>query len=180
MRAVVLDTCCLINLYASQRLPAIVAASMEQAVVPKPVIGECLYIRQQADEGPDSLIPVHVDLDPLIESGVLLSTELTGDVELDQFVRLAALIDDCEAACLAIAALRGFVLATDDKRAIHVATDLGVSIVTTPELLKNWSERGSPKQHDVADAIACIERYGRFRPHTLCPYATWWAEQKLT
>ncbi len=176
---VVVDTCCLINLYASKRLPAIVAASMQQAIVPKPVIGECLYIRQPSEENPNHLAPMTVNLHPLIDNGVLLLTELTGEAELGQFVQLAALIDDCEAACLAIAALRGFVLATDDKRAIHVATDLGVSIVTTPELLKNWSERGSPSQYELVDAIACIERYGRFRPHSLCPYATWWAEQKL-
>jgi predicted nucleic acid-binding protein len=152
---------------------------MEQAIVPEPVVGECLYIRQQSDESPNHLVSMNVDLHPLIDSGVLLLTELTGEVELSQFVRLAAMIDDCEAACLAIAAVRGLVLATDDKRAIQIATDLGVSVVTTPELLKNWTERVSPKQHEVTDAIMCIERYGRFRSHTLCAHAQWWAEQRI-
>jgi predicted nucleic acid-binding protein len=168
----------LINLYASQRLPAIVAASMEQAIVPKPVISECLYIRQRGDESPDCLVPVNVNLHPLIDSGILLSTELMGDAELGQFVQLAAVIDDCEAACLAIAVIRGLALATDDRRALQIATDLGVSVMTTPELLKNWTERASPKQHEVTDAIVCIERYGRFRPHNTCTYAEWWAEQR--
>jgi predicted nucleic acid-binding protein len=178
MRVVVVDTCCLINLYASQRLQAIVAASMEQAIVPKSVLGECLYIRQQSEENPNHLVPLDVNLHPLIDNGVLLLTELMGEVELGQFVQLAAMIDDCEAACLAIAAVRGLALATDDKRAIQIATDLGVSVVTTPELLKNWTERVSPKQHEVTDAIMCIERYGRFRPHSLCTCAKWWAEQR--
>jgi predicted nucleic acid-binding protein len=179
MRAVVIDTCCLINLYASQRLSAIVIASIEQAIVPKAVLGECLYIRQQSEENPNHLVPMNVNLHPLIDSGVLLLTELTGEVELGQFVQLAAMIDDCEAACLAIAAVRGSALATDDKRAIQIATDLGVSVVTTPELLKNWAECASPLQHEVTNAIICIERYGRFRPHTMCAYAQWWAEQRL-
>ncbi len=175
---VVVDTCCLINLYASQRLRAIVAASMEQAIVPKPVVEECLYIRQPSEEDPDHLVPMTVNLHPLIDGGVLLLTELTGEAELSQFVQLAALIDDCEAACLAIAALRGLALATDDKRAIHIATDLGVSIVTTTQLLKNWAQHASPAQNEVTNAILCIERYGRFRPHALCAHAQWWAQQR--
>jgi len=179
MKAVVIDTCCLINLYASQRLSAIVGASMEQALVPKPALDECLYIRQPSEENPNLLVPMRVNLRPLVDSGVCLSTELTGDVELSQFVQLAALIDDCEAACLAIAAGRGLALATDDKRAIQIATDLGVSVLTTPELLKTWVQRTSPPPHEVKGAITCIERYGRFRPHSLCAQAQWWAEQKL-
>jgi hypothetical protein len=168
----------LINLYASRRLPAILAVSVEQAIVPKPVIAECLYIRQPSEEDPHDVAPVTVNLDPLIDSGVLLLTELTGDVELRQFVQLAALIDDCEAACLAIAAVRGLVLATDDRRAIQIATDLRVSVLTTPELLRKWARRGSPTQQEVTDAILCIEKYGRFRPHGMCASARWWAEQR--
>lgn len=175
---VVVDTCCLINLYASQQLQAIVAASMEQAIVPKPVVEECLYIRQASEDDPDHLVPMTINLHPLIDGGVLLLTELTGEAELSQFVQLAAVIDDCEAACLAIAARRGLAIATDDKRAIHIATDLGVSTVTTPQLLRNWAQHASPAQSEVTNAILCIETYGRFRPHALCPHAQWWAEQK--
>jgi predicted nucleic acid-binding protein len=175
---VVVDTCCLINLCASQQLQAIVAASMEQAIVPKPVVEECLYIRQASEEDPNHLVPMTINLHPLIDDGVLLLTELTGEAELSQFVQLATLIDDCEAACLAIAALRGLAIATDDKRAIHVAADLGVPIVTTPQLLKNWAQHASPAQNEITKAILCIERYGRFRPHALCAQARWWAKQR--
>jgi predicted nucleic acid-binding protein len=179
MRVAIVDTCCLINLYASQHLPAIVAASIEQAFVPKAVLSECLYIRQQSEDNANRLIPVSVDLHPLIHAGILLLTDLTGEVELDEFVRLAAVVDDCEAVCLTIAAVREWALATDDRRAIQVAMDLGVSVVTTPELLKNWAERASPEQHEVTEAVMCIEKYGRFHPHNMCAYASWWAEQRL-
>jgi predicted nucleic acid-binding protein len=179
MRTAIADTCCLINLYASQRLSAIIAASIEQAFVPNIVLSECLYIRQQSEDKPNQVVSVTVDLHPLIDAGILFLTDLAGEVELDRFVQLATLIDDCEAACLAIAAVRGLALATDDRRAIQVATDLGVSVVTTPELLKNWKECGSPEQHEVTEAILRIEKYGRFRPHSTCAYARWWAEQRL-
>jgi len=179
MKVTMIDTCCLINLYASQRLPAIVAASIEQAFVPKAVLSECLYIRQQSVDNPSRFVPVNVDLHPLIDAGIFLMTDLTGEVELDEFVRLATIVDDCEAVCLAIAAVRGWGLATDDRRAIRVAMDLGVSFMTTPQLLKNWAEHPSTKQHEVTEAIMCIEKYGRFHPHNTCAYASWWAEQKL-
>jgi hypothetical protein len=155
------------------------AASIEQAFVPKMVLNECLYIRQQSEDNPHHVVPVAVDFRPLIDAGILFLTDLAGEVELDRFVQLAGVIDDCEAACLAIAAVRGLTLATDDRRAIQVATDLGVSVVTTPELLKNWKECASPAQPEVTEAILRIEKYGRFRPHSTSAYAHWWAAQKL-
>jgi predicted nucleic acid-binding protein len=178
MRIAVIDTCCLINLYASRRLSVILAASIEQGLVPGAVLSECLYIRQPSEENPNHLVSVNVDLRPFIVAGDLIRTELTGENELAQFVQLAVLIDDCEAACLAVASVRGLPLATDDKRAIQVATGLGVPVVTTPLLVKNWAERVASAPPEVADAIVCIERYGRFRPHDTCPYAEWWADQK--
>ncbi len=179
MRVTIIDTCCLINLYASQRLPAIVSASIDKAFVPHTVLSECLYIRQPSVDNPSRLVPANVDLHPLIGTGILLTTDLTGDAELDEFVQLAAVVDDCEAVCLSIAAVRGWGVATDDRHAIRVAMDLGVSFMTTPQMLKNWAEHSSIKRHEVTDAIMSIEKYGRFRPHSACPYAGWWAQQRL-
>jgi predicted nucleic acid-binding protein len=120
---------------------------------------------------------MEVDLNPLINGGTLEVTEPTGSAELEQFMHLAGIIDDGEAACLAIASQRGHILATDDRRAIKVATELNVSIVTTPDLIKKWVESTLPEPFQVMDTIRCIERYGRFRPHPSSPHAKWWEEQ---
>ncbi|MGQ4809535.1 hypothetical protein NKDENANG_02953 [Candidatus Entotheonellaceae bacterium PAL068K] len=74
MDVTITDTCCLINLYASQRLTVIVGASIEKALVPKVILGESLYIRQPSDDKPDQLISVEINLQPLIDAGVLKPT----------------------------------------------------------------------------------------------------------
>ncbi len=174
MNAAITDTCCLINLYASRRLSIITRAALKKMLVPKIVLAEALYIRQPSDDNPDQLVPVEINLQLVINDGVIELTEFTGDDELARFVELARIIDDGEAACLAIASVRGLMLATDDRRAIPVAADLGVPIMTTPELLKLWIERTAPDANEVADVIRCMERYGRFKPHHTSPQARWW------
>ena len=175
MSETILDTCCLINLYASQSLEAIIKSSTEKALVSRTVLGEILYVRQPDDEDPDQLVPEEVRLGPFIERRVLHPTDLSGDVELERFVTLASVVDDGEAACLAIAASRGLVVATDDRRAIRVAAELGVSTVSTPELVKTWVKNASPEPIAVTHAIKRIERYGKFRPHFSSPYLEWWS-----
>lgn len=178
MRATVIDSCCLINLYASQLLGEIVTASTEQAMIPKEVLDESLYVRQQCEDTLDGMILVKVDIAPFIAGGVLEVTTPSGSAELESFVQLAGIIDDGEAACLAIASNRGMTLATDDRRAIRVASDLGVPISTTPNLIAEWMNRTSPKHHLVTDVIRCIEQYGRFRPHPNSPDRGWWEEHR--
>ena len=178
MRVTVIDSCCLINLYASQRLGEIVKASIDQAMIPNEVLEESLYVRQPCEETPEEMIPVRVDIGPLIAGGVLQVTAPSGTAELESFIRLAGIIDDGEAACLAIASNRDATLATDDRRAIRVASDLGVPISTTPNLIAEWMNRTSPKRHLVTDVIRCIEQYGRFRPHPNSPDRGWWEEHR--
>ncbi|MCH7919913.1 MAG: hypothetical protein IH892_12435 [Planctomycetes bacterium] len=178
MRATVIDSCCLINLYASQHLSEIVTASIDQAMIPKEVLDESLYVKQQCADTLDELILVEVDIAPLIAGGVLQVTAPSGTAELESFIRLAGIIDDGEAACLAIASNRDATLATDDRRAIRVASDLGVPVSTTPKLIAEWMNRTSPKRHLVTDVIRCIEQYGRFRPHPNSPDRGWWEEHR--
>ena len=47
-------------------------------------------------------------------------------------VEFAAQIDDGEASCLAIAKSRGWLVATDDRKAIRLAVKSGISVITTP------------------------------------------------
>ena len=180
MSITVIDTCCLINLYASGRLQAMVRASTQQALIPELVLAETLYIRQPCEDDPGQLAPAQIDLGPLLDSGIIEVSEFTGDAELERFVQLAGLIDDGEAACLAISSVRGASLATDDRRTIQIATKLNVPIVTTPELVRTWTESASPEPLEMAEVIQCIERYGRFTPHRSSQYAKRWAQHSKT
>ncbi len=173
MKAIVIDTCCLINIYASQRSRALIQTVFGKAFIPKQVAGESLFIRQPADDDPEQLVPVEINVEELVECAAIEVVDFT-EAELERFIQLAALLDDGEAACLTIASLRGLLLATDDRKAIAVANDLGVEVLTTPEILMNWISKMSPKAMEIAEVINNIEHFGRFRPHHTSTYAKWW------
>lgn len=170
----VLDTCCLINLYASQRLQMLIRTVFDQAIIPEQVVGESLFIRQPDDKNPEQLVPAVINLDALVMDATVKVVGLEQREELDQFIQLATLLDDGEAACVAIASSRGLSLATDDRKAIAIAKDLSVEVVTTPEILMNWINAVAPEPEEIAKVIENIERYGRFKPHHTSPHATWW------
>lgn len=175
MKTTVIDTCCLLNLYASQFLHEIVSAALERVLIPRGVLSESLYIRQICNEEPEQLIPLAVDVNPFLQKRVLVATDLAGEAERQRFVQLAGIIDDGEAESLAIASIRNFILATDDRRAIRVAQELGVGIITTPDLVKKWVAEISPESEQIVRVIHNIERYGRFKPHRTSPHALWWS-----
>src|SRR5437899_11446687 len=71
---------------------------------------------------------VPVDLSGLISSRVLTVCDPQNQQELDQFTKYAALFrSDGEAMCLALAAERKWVVATDDRKAIRLAQRGGLT-----------------------------------------------------
>lgn len=178
MKVTVLDTCSLINLYASQRPQLLIGAVFDGVVVPKQVLSESLFVRRPADDNPSQLVPTAIDIDLLVAKAAVKVTELE-EHELELFVRLASILDDGEAACETIAFSRGLGLATDDRKAIAVARDLGLEVVTTPEILMRWIDAASPEREEIREVIKNIERFGRFKPHHASLHAKWWDENGL-
>lgn len=174
MKVTVLDTCCLINLYASQRPQEIIQAAFKAAIIPKQVAGEGLFIRQPGDDDQRILIPAEICLDVLISDAIIKVGGFEHDGELERFVQLASVLDDGEAGCVAIASSRGLSLATDDRKAIAIASDMNIDVLTTPEILMKWINASSPEPNEITKVIENIERYGRFKPHHTSDHAKWW------
>ncbi len=174
MKVTVIDTCCLINLYASRRPLALIQTVFGKIIIPKHIARESLFIRQPTDDDPTQLVPVEIDLDELVEKAAIKVVDLEKEAELEQFIQLATLLDDGEAVCMTIASSRGLFLATDDRRAITVANDLSIEILTTPEILMDWVNTVSPEAIEIAEVIHNIERFGHFKPHHTSPHAEWW------
>lgn len=171
MRDVVLDACCLINLYASGELRVVVGDLGGCWYVPDTVASEALFLRE-TDGGQDGRI--QAELAPLTEEGVLRVTTVRGVDEEASYVNLAAQLDDGEAMALAIAHRRGFALAKDDGAALRVAKSLGVAVVTTPQLLRQWSEQTTPDESRLSRALVRIERLACYRPGRRSPEFAWW------
>ena len=179
MSDAIVDSCCVINLYAAGDLPAILPTLGQRLHVPAKVLEETMYIRER--EGGKSteeakLVPRAVDLTAVLEAGLLHRCDLEGGEELALFVRLAAVVDDGEAACLAVAKSRGWTLATDDRKGRREAAALGVPVVTTPELVKMWADATSASVVEVARLLQNIQTYARFAPHKSMPLRQWWID----
>lgn len=98
-------------------------------------------------------------------------TELSA-AEILLFSHLAARIDDGEAEALAIAAIRGVQLLTDDNAAIREAPHNSVAVVTTLDLLYNWANSAAPD--DVQSAARSLRDRGNYLPPRAHLHAPWY------
>ncbi len=170
-RPLLLDACSLINLAASGLQLAQIATAIDREFIVTTIAAEeSLYVAGRSNDDPAE--PVSVEA--LAASGQLTITSLTPD-ELASFIALAKSVDDGEASTLAVALERGIEFATDDRRAIRVAVELGVTVVTTPQLMRGWAERSGTTAADLRFALASVERRGNFRPRRDDPEREWWA-----
>ena len=170
----IIDACCLINLYASGKAESILASCAGEFHVSPEVLKESLTIRRRDADDPGLLISAPIDLSGAISAGLLKECRLDGDIEIEAFVEFAAQVDDGEASCLAIARSRGWVIATDDRKATRLAAEAGVAVVTTPELLQTWAEATGPGDEILAEVLQNIELFARFRPRRSDPLYDWW------
>lgn len=168
--ALLLDACSLINLVASGIPLADMAHAIgRQFIVTTFAAEESLFVSGLSDSDP--AIPVGVEA--LATAGHLTITSLTTD-ELAQFIELAKSIDDGEASTLAVARARELDLATDDRRAIRVANEIGVNVTTTAQLVRLWAENSESSADEVSVALSNIERRGNFSPRREDPERAWW------
>lgn len=175
-RPLILDACCLINVLASGRAGAILRALPTPTLVTETV--RALELRSDETTTLDALNPEGDQFPDLFRSGVLTVVDFAEEPvdEAALFLDYAADIgDDGEAASLAIASVRGYAVATDDKRARayarrHVAH---VPLVYTLEILMEWAPTMDGRA--VAHALRLIESEGNYGPGRSHPHYGWWA-----
>jgi len=170
----IVDASSLINLYASGKLEVVLPSCGGTFYVPDQVRNEAQSIRQPDEHDPSLLVSTPIDLNSAIAEGLIQECQLNGDAELESYVQFAALVDDGEASCLAIAKSRGWIVATDDRKAIRIATEAGIAVVTTPELVERWATACHATSAEVSDVLIRIERFARFRPRGDSPFFSWW------
>jgi predicted nucleic acid-binding protein len=144
--------------------------------VPSKVIEETLYILQPDVEDTSKLVKSQIDLDHFTAIGLLHKCDCEGQEEIELLVQMAIQLGDGEAACFAIAAKRGWVLATDDRRARRLAADSGLAVITTPELVKLWAENTNAGDREVVAVLQNIQRFAYFTPRANSPEYAWWVD----
>lgn len=175
MPAVILDACGTLNLYASGQFVPILTALRHDWYLPAAVEKESQQYRQPDPADPEKLIVLPIDLAPAIGAGVLTRCDCEGDEEAELYVELAARIgDDGESMGLAIAKCRGWSVLTDDKKARRIAKELGVVVLGTTGVMKQWAEIAKPGADDLSAVLEAIERFANYRPGRGAEEYDWW------
>jgi predicted nucleic acid-binding protein len=169
---VLLDACCLINLFSSGQISEILRAIPHNWHVCAAVAGEALFVDIITPEGTRKRIPA--DLDALFKSGAIRQCEPKGDDEFAAFVRYAAHLDDGEAMCFAIAKCRGWAVASDERKGRKIASADGIALINTIELIRAWAHRTAAAESATRDLIGRVTVLGRYRPASDVPFADWW------
>jgi predicted nucleic acid-binding protein len=173
-----IDACCLIDLLASGEMEAILRASGHVWYLPEAVRAEVQFVRQDNSAQPGAFVNVRVDLTPHIDSGLLRLCQPDTSDENTLFVRYANLFrSDGEAMCVALAESRGWLIATDDRKAIRVAQQAGLTVLSCPELIKTWADATRPDSALLVRVLSDIQRLARFTPTATMPESAWWFKQ---
>jgi hypothetical protein len=162
----IVDACCLINLYASGSPLAILRAWDGGLFVSDLVRGESLFVRREDDVDKTLLVPEAIDLTRAVADGLLQECQLASEIEAEHFIRFAAVLDDGEALCLALAKCRDWVVATDDRKAIRVATDENIATITIGRIpaarrTRPWRRSSGESNATLASALEKARRSTR-------------------
>jgi hypothetical protein len=170
-----IDACCLIDLLSSGQMEAILRASTYVWHLPDAVNAEVQFVRRHNPARPGSFLNAPVDLSPHLNSGLLTACQPTASQEQTLFVQYAAQFrSDGEAMCVAIAEARGWVVATDDRKAIRVAEKGGLTVISCPQLVKTWADATRPDTALVVQVLTDIQTLAQFRPNSTMPASDWW------
>lgn len=167
--SVIIDSSTLINLAATGKLAEIVACISEECVLCEEVISrEMLFVRSV-----DGVQVERIEPQEWVQNGIFRTCSPTGDEE-DEFVNFAASIDDGEALCLAIAYIRGWALAIDDKKGRRLALASGVNVISIGSIIRHWStDKG---RDEIREVLRAIEIRARYRPPEEDPDYQWWLD----
>ena len=175
--AIILDACCVMNLYASQKMVDILLSISETVAVAAYVMDyEALSI-YSVSKSDSSLQREKIDLHKLINDEVLIRTDLANEAEQQAFIDFAARrLDDGEAMTMAIAVNRDWAVATDDRaaRRILAQRQKTIQLISTPELVQHWVETQKPDRETVRQALLNIEARANFLLGRRDPRYEWW------
>jgi hypothetical protein len=177
-RPVVIDACCLIDLLASGQFETILRATGYAWHLPTAVQAEVQYVRQHDPAQPGAHINVSVDLTPHLVSGLVMVCQPDDPQEQARFIQYATIFrSDGEAMCLALAESRGWHVATDDRKAIRIGRQAGLTILSCPELMKTWADATRPDAARLVQVLTDVQTLAQFRPNQTMKQAAWWLQK---
>ncbi|MBE9126585.1 MULTISPECIES: hypothetical protein [unclassified Coleofasciculus] len=171
---ILLDACCVLNFCASGKLLAILQTIPVQVAVTQVVqereLNSLRRIEGEENEGASQF-------EEATAQGLLKVVDFKSEEEAETFVNYVfELGDDGESATFAIAIHRGWAIATDDKKAIAFFQRQAphLQILSTPEIIKHWSEESGLDWSVLCDTLNAIRVKGCYVPPKNHPLRGWW------
>ncbi len=178
---VVLDACCVINLYATDRIEEILTHLPYSFAIPALVADEEILQIREPEDADGASERKTISPRRLQESELVEILEISTRTEQADFARFALDLDDGEAAACALAVAYEGSVATDDRKALRVLekavlqkTGLRVPTIQTPELLFEWAQLADTPPAKIRDVLHAVKVRGRFYPRRKSPHFLWW------
>lgn len=173
-RLVLLDACCLLNLFATGHVGQILETSPHRFAVARYVAEEEI-LEIDSPEGEQVRTPLQPRIDELVEADCLELLEVSTAREQRELVRFAFELDDGEAHTLALAVIRKARVATDDKKAIRIYSEESpVGCLRTSDLLFEWAEAEEIPEPELRRIVRAIAHRASFFPPRSDPHFERW------
>jgi hypothetical protein len=79
--------------------------------------------------------------------------------------------------CLALAQSGGWLVATDDRKAIQIAQQAGLTVLSCRELIKAWVDATRPDPAALVRVLNSLQRLAKVSPASTMPKSAWWFNQ---
>jgi hypothetical protein len=171
-----LDACCLLNLFATRYLEHILRTLQRQYAIAAAVKTEAKWV-YRGGHGDDALEHDSVPIEHLVEAGPLDVLVPETEAENEDYIAFAAVgLGDGEAMTAALAVHRGGSVATDDRVARREirARAPSVSLSSTAELLHEWSSAACIEPGLLAQVLGDVRTRAQFFPSATDPLRPWW------
>jgi predicted nucleic acid-binding protein len=167
-----LDACVAINLAATDRLQHIAQALGVTFTLARQAAAEVGHLRDGADSGP-VLTPIDLSQYDRQTLEIISLTPL----EYPLYVNLTQSVDDGEAATIAVAVQRGLQLATDDRKARRLCTELQIPEPSrTLDLLRAYADTARLPHAQLRELLVKIRDRASFQPPRSDPSHKWWQD----
>jgi len=171
-RQLLLDACVAINLAATDSLEEIAGTLQMTFGIVQQAEAEAGHLRDIVD---GELIHTPLNLWRQFASGEALDLLELAPSEFALYLELAAIVDDGEAATIAVAIQRGLELATDDRRARRLCEERHLAEpVQTVALLHSYADAAELSGDQVREMITRVRDRPSFQPPRADPDVKWW------
>ncbi len=169
----IIDCCSLINIFTGWGGLSELSTLDGTWHICEAVLNEVEYTREYDMFGKPVLMPL--DINPF-KNNLLLPTTIHGEAEMGDYIDFASEMDDGEAQALAIAKHRGFILLSDDNKAVKVARrpEVAVKTISTVDILRAWAGKNPANEMRLPGVIKRITTLARFSPKISSVDYPWW------